>query len=172
MSAISFDNLDVVDVCAIGQPGTSRAVAAIGKDGTLILMRDVLQDQKPLTLKYEVVTGVAYRLFSCRGDLFLLTSDGLYVLARLAESFLKGPFPGNVTTPVLPLAMEAVDANLYLDKWLLVVMPDEVRMYDVGLIHENTPDNISNGEFQERQPKVLTPNWKQCSTKQELSAVG
>src|SRR5205085_5417210 len=65
LSTATFPGLDVVDVCAIGSDPRSLAVAAVGRDGTIVLTRDALHDKRPITLKFETVQGTAYRLLSC-----------------------------------------------------------------------------------------------------------
>jgi hypothetical protein len=171
LNTITFDGLDVVDVCTLNPGADSLAVAAVDRDGTLILFRDVLQDNKPVTMKFDTVEGTAYRLLSCRGHLYLLTSKGLYVLGKLAERFVGGESIEAATTPVLPLPMEAVDANLYKDQWLLVVLTDEVRRYDIGLIHESTPEFISHGEMLELQPRASSPSWRRKDVTQNSRQV-
>src|SRR6266851_806083 len=111
MSTITFDGLDVVDICAL-EPGLdSLTAAAIGRDGTVILFRNVLEDKRPMTVKFDTITGTAYRLLCCLGDLYLLTSTGLFVLAMLGERFVNGELVPGITTPVLPIPMQATDAN-------------------------------------------------------------
>jgi hypothetical protein len=167
LNTITFDGLDVVDVCALS-PGTdSLAVGAVGRDGTLILFRDVAEEKRPLTMKFATVQGTAYRLLSCRGHIYLLTSKGLYVLGKLAERFVAGEPLERVTTPVLPLPTEAVDANLYKAEWVLVVMSEEVRKYDIGLIHDNTPQYIAHGEMREVQPVAFSPSWRRKDVTQQ-----
>jgi hypothetical protein len=171
LSTVTFDELDVVDICAIGEAG-SLAVAAIARNGALILLRDVFQDKHPLTMKFDNVTGTAYRLLSCRGHLFLLTSKAMYVLARFVDRFLAGEPVGSSTTPMLVMHMEGADANLCGDRWLLVVMPDGVRRYDVGRIHDSVPDFISRGVIQEMQPRAISPPWKRQGIQQGRQLVG
>jgi hypothetical protein len=182
MNTITFDGLDVVDVCAIGQDNDSLAVAALGKNGTLVLFRDVVNDKSPITMKYDHIKGTAYRLLSCRGHLFMLTSKGLHFFARLAERFLAGQSIGDTNTPVLFMPMEAVDANLYLDRWLLVVIVDEARRFDVGMLHDNIPDpaslqkplkgRVANVEpaWEEQPPRRMNPDWKRRGFKQRSNA--
>ena len=35
---------------------------ALGKDGTIVFFRDVLQDRRPVTIRFDDIRGVAYRL--------------------------------------------------------------------------------------------------------------
>jgi hypothetical protein len=170
LSTVTFDELDVVDICAIDRGG-SLAVAAVARNGALILLRDVWQDKHPITIKFDNVTGTAYRLLSCRGHLFLLTSEAMYVLASLAGRFLAGEPVSSVTTPMLVMPFEAADANLCGDRWLLVVMPDLVRRYDVGRIHDSVPDFISPGEIQEMQPRPISPSWRRKDIPQSRQLV-
>jgi hypothetical protein len=171
MTAATFKGLDVVDICPLDPGADSLAAAALGRDGTLILSRDVLQDKKPLTMKFSSVKGIAYRALSCRGDIYLLTSKGLYVLGELASRFLDKKLVNGITTPVLPLSMEAVDMNLAANRWLLVVMANEVRKFDVELIHQSIPDQLRDGEFQEFQEAALNPDWERFDIEQTTKEI-
>jgi hypothetical protein len=178
MHTIAFEGLDVVDICAIDPSNQSLALAALGRDGTVLLCRDILKDKRPIPIKYDQIQGTAYRLQSCRGHLFLLTSKGLHFIARLPQQFLAGESFGDVNTPLLVMPMEAVDANLCLNRWLLVVMPDRVSRYDVSLFHESIPDTASSNKPQIRAllpeilpwevptPRRTTPPWKERTVDQ------
>jgi hypothetical protein len=167
LGTISFDGLDVIDVCSLNEDTKPLAVAATGRDGKLILLQDVLHDKRPVTLKFEAIQGTVYRLLSCRGNLIVLTSKGLYVLAKFAERFVQGESMSQFPTHVLCLPMEAVDANLCLDRWLLVVMSDDVRKYDARLIQQSAPADLAPGEIRVVQPRALAPDWKRHDVKQE-----
>jgi hypothetical protein len=68
--------------------------------------------------------------------------------------------------------MEAVDASLVANRWLLVVMANEVRKFDVDLIHQSIPEQLGHGEFQEFQDTTLSPDWERFDieeTKQTLA---
>jgi hypothetical protein len=171
LNTVTFDELDVVDICAIGGAG-SLAVAAVARNGVLILLRDVFQDKHPITMKFDNVRGAAYRLMSCRGHLFLLTSKAMYLLVRFVDRFMAGEPVGSITTPMLVMDMEAADANLCGDRWVLVVMSDGVRRYDVGRIHDSVPDFISRGETEEMQPRAISPTWKRHGIQQRRQLVG
>jgi hypothetical protein len=162
MHTASFKNLDVVDLCRLEPDSGSLAVAALCRDGSLILFGDILSDKKPKTVKFQNVQGVAYRVAASRGDVYVLTSKGLYVLAKLGSRFANGELLGGVVTPVMPLPMAAVDMNLAWGRWLLVALPDEVRRFDVEQIHEYVPEHIGQGEIQGFQPVALPlePLWK------------
>jgi hypothetical protein len=171
LSTLTFEDLDVVDVCGIGSASYPRAVAAVGRDGTLIFIRDVVRDKTPQTLKFDTVQGTAYRLLSAHGDLFLLTSKGIYVLAKLAARFLEGPTLGTFITPVRTFHLQAVDANLVRDRWLLVVTPDEILKYNVEMIHQSAPEHLGLGEVQELQPRVLIPQWEEHGVAQKTTQI-
>ncbi len=161
MNTARFKNFDVVDICPLCPELDSLAVAALGRDGSLILFRDVLSDKNPKRFKFQSIKGVAYRILCRRGDIYVLTSKGLYVLGKLGSCYVNGELEGT-TTPVLPLETVAVDMNLAWGRWLLVVLANEVRRLDVDLIHEYVPQHIGHGEIQEFQPVFmpLEPDWK------------
>jgi hypothetical protein len=98
----------------------------------------------------------------------------LYILGELASRFLGKELVNGISTPVLPLPMEAIDMNLAANRWLLVVMANEVRKFDVDLIHQSIPNQLRHGEFQEFQEATLNPDWE-CfdieQTAKEISSV-
>ncbi|MGH7168680.1 MAG: hypothetical protein ACRELG_00185 [Gemmataceae bacterium] len=171
MTTATFKGLDVVDICPLDPGVDSLAVAALGRDGTLILSQDVLQDKKPFTMKFSSVKGIAYRVLSCRGDLYVLTSKGMYVLGELASRFLAKELVHGISTPVLPLPMEAVDVNLVANRWLLVVMANEVRKFDADLIHQSIPDQLRHGEFKEFQEATFNPDWQRFDIAQTTKQI-
>ncbi len=168
--ALMFNGLDVVDLCSLGMAGALEGAAAVGRDGTIILFRDVLRDGQPKTIKYESIKGTVYRILSVRGYLFLLTSEGMYVIAGLIERFLRGAADNSVT-PVLTLPMEAVDANLGSEHWVWIVMPDGVLRLDVELLAQITPTNLSQGEFRNLSPTAITPDWHRQKVEQHSRPV-
>lgn len=174
MTTATFKGLDVVDICPLDPGADSLAVVALGRDGTLILSRDVLQDKRPLSMKFSSVKGTAYRVLICRGDIYILTSKGMYVLGKLASRFLAKELVRGTLTPVLPLAMEAVDVNLAANRWLLVVLANEVRKFDAELIHQSVPEQHGQGEFEEFQETTISPDWEQFDieeTTKQIAAV-
>lgn len=165
MRTAAFKGLDVIDVCPLGSEGDSLAMAALGRDGSLILFRNVLADEKPLTMKFKRVQGTAYRLLSHCGELYVLTSRGIYVLGKLAARFLADELHDGVVTQILTMPMDAVDANL-AGRWLLVVMPDEVRRFDADWIHGNVPADAESQEAEDYQSTVIRPDllWTDINT--------
>jgi hypothetical protein len=144
-TAVSSE-VDAVDVCFVGGEPEAPAVAAVGRDGSLFLVRDVLHDKKPVKMKFDTVRGRVYRILSTRGHLFLLTSIGLYGLMNLGNRLMQGLPAGKFTTPIFVVPLEAVDASLVGARWLPVIMPDEVLRFDLDLIDTNMPEDVQEGE--------------------------
>lgn len=170
LSMIAFDGLDVVDLCPLSADDKPAGIAAIDKDGTVFLFHDALHDRKPAAIKYPDIKGIAYRLLSARGFLFVLTSEGFYAIAGLIERFLAGN-PYSQKTPVLSVPMEAVDANLVGD-WVVIVLPDEVARFDVDLLARITPPEIRHGEMREAQPMIVNRGWSRRDVPQLATAKG
>ncbi len=168
-SSLRFAGLDVVDLCPLGMASAPKA-AALGKDGTIVLFRDVLHESQPLTVTYDFVRGTAYRILSTRGYLFVLTSEGMYVIAGLVERFLQGA-PDNAVTPVLPLPMEAVDAYLGGEQWVWIVMPDGVLRLDVALLAQPAAAKRMQDEFTNRSPEKITVDWQKREVDQYSRAI-
>jgi hypothetical protein len=159
INSITFPGLDVVDVCSLGTGVLPPAVAAVARNGTLVLLRDVLREPSPLVMRFEDITGVVYRVFSAQGSLLLLTSTGLYVLARLTQRFLAGEAVDRTPTPVRPIPLEVVDANLCGERWLLAALADGVLRFDLDLLIGSPPAE-SGEEERMTHPAPLRPTWQ------------
>jgi hypothetical protein len=169
LSTRTFDGLDLVDLCPLAK-AAPEAAAALGRDGTLILFRNILQDQRPGTVRYETIRGKAYRILSARGYLFVLTSEGLYVIAGLVDRFLQDAVDSQVT-PVLSVPMEAVDAGLGSDQWVWIVMPDGVLRFDVEQFDRIAPENLALGELRRVIPAEINPAWRERRVEQISKSV-
>ena len=148
-------------------------MAILGRDGSVILCRDVLSDRSIKTFKFQSIQGVAYRILSHRGDLYVLTSRGLYMLGRLGGRFLDGEAMEGITTQVMPLNFAGIDMNLVWGRWLLVVLANEVRKFDADQIHEFVPLHIGEGEIKE-SASIASPiesEWDEINSRTELLAV-
>lgn len=159
LSSLSFPGLDVVDVCPLGTGTTPPAVAAVGRDGTLVLFDDVLHSRNPVTLRFPQVPGVPYRVFCALGSVILLTSEGVFVLAGLAERFLAGDCVASTPCRVRTIrSREMVDANVCADRWLLAVCTDGVLRFDLEqLVCDEGGERA--GEIISK-PEGLTPSWR------------
>jgi hypothetical protein len=171
ISSMTFPGLDVVDVCSLGTGVIPPAVAAVSRNGTLVLLGDVLHDRSPITMRFEDIPGIAYRVFSAQGSLFLLTSTGLYVLAGLTQRFLAGEAVDRTPTPVRAIPLEAVDANLCGERWLLVVMPDGALRFDLSLLIGNHPAGGPVEEPRAAKPTPIDPRWEVREEATNLLAV-
>jgi hypothetical protein len=159
---MTFDGLDVVDLCPLGQTAGTLAYAALGRDRTIVLSRDALHDQRPATVKYNTLKGNGYRIFSTGGDLFVLTSHAIYGLIGLVSEFLSGKTQKELYVPIFVFPMTAVDAYLHKDKWILAVMPNnEILRLDLAAVRANVPQSLAGGEIEESLPLDFTPTWRE-----------
>lgn len=155
----TFNGLDVVDICSIATPGRSSAWAALGKDGTIVLFRDARQDEKPLAFGYDVIKGIAYRILSASGYLFVLTSKALYAIADLIDKNGGVKEPG-LESPVLTLPMEAVDASVAHEQWVLVTLSDRVLRIDAGQLRF-VPSEDDSRDVRAVVARRLSPTWRE-----------
>ena len=149
MSAITFGGLDVVDVCRM--PGAERGAIAAGIDGTIILFKDAFHDKQPGTIRYESIQGSVRRILSAGKYLFLLTSEGLYVIVGLVEHFLAGS-EENPFTPILVVPLRGSDANVVGDRWVLIVTPGGVLRLDIELLKQIKPPKDARDGFRPMRP--------------------
>jgi hypothetical protein len=120
--------VDFVDVAALAVDGFPLAVAALGLDCSIYLVRD-LGDMTSKKLQFNSNCERAYRLLCAEGHVFLLTDKSLYTFANLAERFLRGEEVND--TPISRWKIDAVDASLGFDHTLLITMPDRVDQIEI-----------------------------------------
>jgi hypothetical protein len=149
-------DIDVVDACALAHPDWPLAAAALGIDGSVFLMKDILADAGPLFLKFEGMQGNAYRILSAEGNLFVLTSKFLYSLPGLVGRFLREDTMHGGATSVRAVPMEAVDAHLAYARWLLIVMPGYVLSVDIHtLLGQSSAFPLGDGRGSEMLAEPL-----------------
>jgi hypothetical protein len=145
-----FDGTDIVDVCRLDPDPRSSAIAALGRDGSLFFVRNALNElERVSTVKFRSVTGTAYRVLRGSNDVFVLTSAGLFVLSDLVRRFIERPTEEEVNTDILALPMDAVDFSIVNDRWLLLVMPDEVLKGDLEEIRRAKPGSAGTTRLSE-----------------------
>ena len=165
---VKFDQLDIVDVCSIRTREQPLAVAAVGRDGSLILFRDIRTDKKPIALKFHGVKGTVYRVLSAGGNIYLLTSNGLFALFQLADKFHQGLSPVEHPTHVLRIPIEAADANMVEQKWLLATGVDDLFKFDVHKM-PRSPDESTVADAARKAERIdVEALWGVSSTPEKL----
>jgi len=162
LNSVKFHNLDLVDVCSMG----GFAVAAAAKDGSLVFLSDFLTERSPHTVKFKGVQGTVYRLLYAGGELFVLTSKALYGLFGLAEQFLNGTGNNLYDAEILRFPIEASDANVVQDKWLLAVGIDCVLRFDIEKMPKSPKEGRQNGQWEEPEDIRAQPLWEESSFEQ------
>lgn len=146
----------VVDCCPMFPGSDSTAVVALCRDRRLLFFRDIQTDRTPMTLKFETLTGNGYRVLSCSGDVYVVTSEGFFTLAGLADQCMRRVEGEIVDTRIMVTNMEVVDANLCGTEWLLVVTPDGVEKVDIQALHQTGLKELSGNDRHEAQPMKIT----------------
>ncbi len=159
LHTIEFPGLDIVDICSMGTPENPHAVVAAARNGSLVLFRDVKNDKTPLPFKFSSVNGVVYRVLSANGDIYLLTSKGLFCLFGLAARFLRDSPLGQFSMALFWLPIGAVDANLVNHRWLLAVGADEVFVADIQNMPKSPDKNGQLASF-----SAIKPSWIESKT--------
>jgi hypothetical protein len=160
VSSLTYPGLDIVDVCSLGDGLSQPAVAATSRDCTIILSADALHDQKPVTIKFDDIRGTAYRIMNYKGNLILLTSKAIYVLAGLGRRFLDGKSVGREVTPAKAVVLKAVDANIVDEESLLVVAPEGVILFDLESLIGTVPNAPDSNKTREITPRDVAPPWQ------------
>jgi hypothetical protein len=148
-----LNDADIVDVAYLGTPDYPHAVAAAGLHGELLLCRDIVRQEAPITLHYKNLAGRVYRVFAGHGHIFLLTSKAVYVLGGLATRLVQPAFDDQSWTPIMTIPMQTVDATIVNNKWLLAIMRDEIHRYDLSDIDKPISNFVDQGSLSDhREP--------------------
>lgn len=135
---------DFVDVCSIASGDTPRAVAGLCLNGSLILVRDLLAEEAPRTIRLGGISGTPYSILRAGDSLLVLTSRMLVAVPDLLRWFHNGgpsdDEPNYQFTPV-----RAVDAYLTTPSQVALVLDDEVRFLDFPVASNSSVVRTANG---------------------------
>jgi len=154
LHTLTFEGLDAIDLCPLGR--STLAVAALGKDGTIMMCRDVIEEtlkrQASVTTRFPDIKGTAYRVLNATGNLIVVTSEAIYCLGQMATNFLQGK-TGPVT--ILEFPIKAVDANIVDEHWLMIVTSRGMLQLDLRRL--NWGEQRENGtERRVTNPTILS----------------
>jgi len=123
---------DYVSVCGIGNEQMPHATVSISRDGQVDFSENLIEDNTPLAWHFPETQGVAYSLFAADGNLFILTSKGMYACIDIVKSFLDGKLrAGSSLSHVRYLSLEAIDFTLLYHRWLMILQHNMVVRLDV-----------------------------------------
>ena len=123
---------DYVSVCGIGNELLPYAAVSISRDGQVDFSDNLLVDKTPLTWHFPETRGTAYSLFAADGNLFILTSKGIYACIDIVKSFLDGNLTaGSSLSRVRYLSLEAIEFTLLYNRWLMILQHNMVVRLDV-----------------------------------------
>jgi hypothetical protein len=159
-------NLDFIDICSVASQRWPNAVVGLTLDRSLVFVRDLLAREIPQTLRLGELRGTPYSIPSGHGQLFILTSKELLAFPDLLAGYLNGeavdrPFRYRYTPN------QAVDASIAYGRHLMVVMDEEVRVFELPRLVQPT-DEVTRwngqGEYPEwsegeQLPTMDQPNW-------------
>ena len=136
--------LDVVDVCVLRSEPPNLATVALTYERKIVLVQE-----KGTTFEFAVVTndrlrGTPYRIVIAQGEIFVLTSAGLYGFPGLAKQLLAKDLATHQL--VKEANCDALDVSVASDNFLLIIEPDRVVTLDARLWLETSPDSNANTE--------------------------
>jgi hypothetical protein len=76
----------------------------------------------------------------------------------LASRFLAGEPVDSTPTEVRGIPLEAVDADVCWNRWLVVVLPDDVLRFD--LLADGFPAGGSTQAEPSKNPVLISPVWE------------
>jgi hypothetical protein len=169
MGLVSQD-VDFIDVCSISSSNWPHAVVGLSLDRTLIFVRDLLAEETPQTLRLGALRGAPYSILSADGHLFVLTSKELVVFPDLLSWYLSGE-PSDRPIRYRYTPIQAVDAYIAYRKHLMVVMDDEVKLFEIPRLvqpfdnntHENGYEDLPGWSEGEQLPNTVQPTWDSLS---------
>ncbi len=151
---------DFIDVCSIASDDAPRAVAGLCLDGSLVLLRDLLAEEEPRTIRLAGISGTPYSILSAGGNLLVLTSQMLISVPDLLPWFLGGGHSDGEPNYRFT-SVQAVDAFLISPSQVAIVLDDEVRLLDFPVASHASESRASNGRGadQRLQNEPLLHTW-------------
>jgi hypothetical protein len=126
-----FNDIDFIDVCSLKSASDPLAVVALNIDGSLLLVRDVLEDEAPVTLTFDGPQGTAYSVLSAQGHIFTLSSTELVFFPNLGRDFLAGKsLDHSANAWVMPV--KAVEAFLDDEAAVIVIEGEKAIAHDIA----------------------------------------
>ncbi len=160
MAVSNVSEFDAMDVCHLGGPADSPSIGAVGRDGTIVLVRDALRRRQLRKIRFRALEGSPFRLMSAQGHLIVLTDQGLCLFPYLSERFVTDTLPDPFGTPVEWLRLDAVDAATIGGRWLLAVLNDEVRRFDLDRIRQSDQAVGNDVPMEEAYADTPTDAWE------------
>jgi hypothetical protein len=131
ISRLMAPDVDFVDVCSLRSARWPFAVAALCLDRSLLLVRDLLTDERPQTLRIDGIRGTPYGILCALGHLFVLTSQHVTVFPNLACWYLDHERFGQ-PLQYRQLSVRAVDIFITHEEELLVLTDDGVEIDSIS----------------------------------------
>ncbi len=158
--------VDFIDVCPVASSEWPHAVVGLSLDRTLIFVRDLLAEETPQTLRLGALRGTPYSILSEGRHLFVLTSKELVVFPDLLPWYLSGE-PSDQPFRYRYTPIQAVDAYIVYGKHLMVVMDDEVKLFEIPRLvqpfgnhtYENGYADLPGWSEGEQLPNTAQPSW-------------
>ncbi len=122
---------DFVDLCSLPSTVGPRAVVGLTTDRTLVLVRDLRDDQeRPQTITLDALGGIAYSIVGTENHLFVLTSRHLIDLSDLLTWCVGGSLDhqpcGYRFTEI-----EASDIYVLKERVLAAILDDRLRLFEL-----------------------------------------
>jgi hypothetical protein len=170
---MGFEGIDVVDVCGVAT-GSLSAVA-VSKTADLLWINDTSKNTAPVIIRPTHVEGAVYRVLATSRHLFVLTSKALYIWFDLVDRARAGQFASpDMVRLVLPI--DAVDASLLDDQYLLLVMGvnavTSLAIADIegqlsGKPATDFMSSISSGSFEKTSLDDIDQDWQTEDVEQQ-----
>ena len=164
------ENVDFIDTCSVPSPKWPHAVVGLSLDRSLVFVRDLLGKEMPQSLHLGELQGTPYSILCLDRHLVVLTSKELVVFPDLLNWYLQGqssdrPFRYRYTP------IQAVEAYLAYSRYLMVVMDEEVRFFEIPRLGqpmndyalENGHDDLPGMGEAEPLPNTVQPIWDSLS---------
>lgn len=134
----TIPGLDVVSVCTLGSSRHPNAIAAIATDLSLILIRDGLTLAERKIFNLGSGRETAYRVLRAQGHLVVLTDSRVILLKDFVSWVVDETSGGDMV--VFEYEVQAVDASIAFDRWLLIVEPDGLKIIDINeMVQSRSP---------------------------------
>jgi hypothetical protein len=101
-----------------------------------------VKPEAPVTLRFPQICETGYEVRSARGHIFVLTSQGLYLIPHLVSRFLRGYRIDGLST-VRRIETDAFDMAIAHETWLIPMEPEFVSLVPLDKLRLDETDGLA-----------------------------
>ncbi len=141
ITRLTAPDVDFVDVCALDRVRQPCAVAALCRDGSVVIVRNLLMDVQLQMIRIEGIQGTPYAIRAAMGHLFVLTSEQLTLIPDFASWYFDGERSDRLLH-YRQMSVQADDVFIANEKELLLLTVEGLEIESIQRLAGSCADSI------------------------------